>query len=74
MSSGPQLSCKRCPKTRAEGFSISYRGLCEECAEAAMVHNNRQISAHSGPYFQHQRLRTLAAWGGVPLDVVQPRP
>jgi hypothetical protein len=73
MSSGPQSACKLCDRQRADGHKISYRGLCSFCAEERMKQNNRQISAHRGPFFDHQRYNTLLAWGGVPAEIVSQR-
>lgn len=48
---------------------ISARGLCHECGMAALAANMYQLNAHSGPYFDHWRRRTLAAFGiFLPLD------
>lgn len=30
-----------------------------------MIDNTRQIREHRGPYFQHWRQRTVAAFGGI---------
>ena len=47
---------------------ISARGLCLYHATARMLLNNEQISTHQGEFFDHWRRRTLAAFGGVPVD------
>lgn len=69
MSSGPQKSCKECGRRLADGWNISYRGLCDEHGESRQIENLRQLRAHHGPFAKHHRLRILAAWGGVPTEI-----
>ncbi len=44
---------------------MSYRGLCDECGVTRAIANAVELHAHSGPYFDHWRRRTLAAFGVV---------
>lgn len=37
-----------------------------------MVENHRELVAHSGPWFDYWRVRTLAAFGVVALDSGRP--
>ncbi len=60
--------CRVCQKPTSDDDPISGAGYCLEHGIERMAVNNAQISAHQGPFFDHWRRRTLAAFGGVPLD------
>lgn len=60
--------CKVCGTPATDEEPISARGYCLEHGTAMMMANNEQISTHEGPFFDHWRRRTLAAFGGMPLD------
>lgn len=56
-------SCRRCPASVYDGTPISATGLCPECGRLALLENNRQLQAHSGPLFEWWRVRCLQAFG-----------
>jgi hypothetical protein len=58
-----RLSCKSCGRDPAEGERISASGLCHRCGEAKHLEHNRQLRQHAGPWFEHWRRQTLAAFG-----------
>jgi hypothetical protein len=62
--------CKDCGGNEKDVGLMSWNGLCRTCGERRMIENNRQISAHQGPYFLRQRHQTLRAWGGIPAELV----
>ena len=68
------LTCRFCGASRLDGVHISARGKCPDCAEAREVANHRQLKAHSGPFFDWWRLRSLAALGDLRelLDTAPP--
>lgn len=47
---------------------LSARYKCAECGDDRMIHNNRQLMAHTGPFFDHWRRRSLAAFGVIQVD------
>jgi len=47
---------------------LSARGRCEGCGRARNNENHEQLLAHSGPFFDHWRKRTLAAFGVFEAD------
>jgi hypothetical protein len=60
----PYVRCKDCDKHRdLEGGMLSATGLCLECADLRKTENMDQLVGHDGPYFNHWRRRTLAAFG-----------
>ena len=42
---------------------FSRTGLCPRCSEVRMLDNHRDLKDHRGPFFEHWRRRTLAAFG-----------
>lgn len=60
--------CRVCgtPSTNVE--PISAQGFCLEHGLQRMNENNIQISEGRGPFHTYWRMRTLAAFGGVPAD------
>jgi hypothetical protein len=60
--------CRVCGKPTTPDDPISARGLCLPHQIERMMTNNAQISFHQGPFFDHWRRRTLAAFGGIPVD------
>jgi hypothetical protein len=63
-----RLFCKVCGRAREEGERFSVRGKCDTCGPAMVIVNATQLHEHRGPFFDHWRMRSLAALGGVPLD------
>lgn len=59
-------TCKDCGTRDEGGGGISAKGYCLEHAEARRIANNQQLIEHRGPYFDHWRARTLAAFGVTP--------
>lgn len=64
----PRTACKGCKRPVAECGSLSTRGLCAMCGEARRTANLVCLVAHDGPYFDHWRVRSLAALGVFVLD------
>lgn len=60
--------CQICSKHDSEVGKISARGKCQECGERRLLEHNRQIAACSGPWFDYNRRKSLAALGVVLLD------
>jgi hypothetical protein len=60
--------CRSCQKITQPPYSVSWRGLCQDCAQARMRANNIQLSEHRGPYFERWRERSLAALGVFAVD------
>lgn len=56
-------TCKDCGTRDDEGGGISGSGYCLACAEVRRIEANQQLIDHRGPYFDHWRARTLAAFG-----------
>lgn len=59
----PRQFCKVCGKNVSEVGPLSTRGLCVADALARNAANTVQISEHRGPFFDHWRRQTLAAFG-----------
>jgi hypothetical protein len=57
--------CKECGALARDGHHISATGLCAPCGERIELENHAQLRAHSGPWFDHWRARTLAAFGVI---------
>jgi hypothetical protein len=47
---------------------LSARGKCGTCGDRRLVENHRDLVAHSGPWFDYWRARTLASFGVVAVD------
>lgn len=61
--------CKVCQQHTSVVGHISARGKCTECGNARLEANNAAMRRHTGPFYEHWRRRTLAAFGiVVPLD------
>ena len=67
-------SCRICSRGEADGVHVSATGLCPEHGEARYLANHRQLQAHSGPFFDWWRFRSLAALGDLRelLDTAPP--
>ena len=63
--------CLRCNKKRAEAGSISWQGLCHDCAFAAVETNIDQMMARSGPNFDTWRRSMVACVYPELLDVLE---
>ncbi len=68
-----RTACKGCNRPRAECGSLSKRGLCGDCGTARRNANLVCLVAHDGEYFDHWRVRSLAALGVFVLDEDRPR-
>ena len=67
-------TCKRCGANAYEGADISWRGLCAECSESAMVTNNAELIEANGLYFEHWRYQNAYVFRYVKLDERPQRP
>lgn len=56
-------NCIYCGRPVSEVGRLSTRGRCGECADTRMIENYRDLHSHAGPFFDHWRRRTLAAFG-----------
>lgn len=67
-------TCRICGASYFDGVHISARGKCPDCGDARELANHRQLKAHSGPFFDWWRLRSLAALGDLRelLDTAPP--
>jgi hypothetical protein len=63
-----RTECVICERPTSEVGELSTRGKCEGCADGRMLANHSQLVAHRGPFFDHWRARTLAAFGVVEVD------
>ena len=68
MPSHRPKTCRNCERHESEVGRISWRGLCSECGRERYMANHDQMLVHSGPFADHWRRRTLAAFGVVDLD------
>jgi hypothetical protein len=50
-----RANCQRCGKHRDEAGSISWEGLCRDCAIAAVGQNIEQMMDRRGPNFDTAR-------------------
>lgn len=60
--------CKICGGHDSQVGRVSMRGKCRYCGDERVVENHEQLRAHDGPWFEHWRRRTMAAFGIVLLD------
>lgn len=60
-------TCRVCGRHKREVGPISHGGYCGEHGKAVFLENVDGLHYHQGPWFQHWRLRSLAALG-VTLD------
>lgn len=61
--------CRVCERHVDECGKLSARGKCADCGNARLEANHWQLIEHRGPFFDHWRRRTLAAFGvKTPLD------
>jgi hypothetical protein len=67
-----KLFCKACGRHVSECGQLSARAKCYDCGGSRMVENARQLSEHSGPWFDHWRRRSLAALGIITVDAPPP--
>ena len=63
-----RTQCVVCRELVSEVGELSARGKCARCAETRAIENAAQLHAHGGPYFDHWRRRTLAAFGVVEVE------
>lgn len=66
-----RLRCQRCEKHRDEVGSISWTGLCRECALRAFTLNRDGLVNHTGAAMRRWRLGMIRSAGGYTLDDVQ---
>jgi len=55
--------CRICERSTDEVGRLSARGKCAECGNRRLVENHEAMLARRGPFFDHWRRRTLAAFG-----------
>jgi hypothetical protein len=60
--------CRRCGKTDDEVGPISWNGLCQADAIAAVAENVIGLVEHRGPALERWRRGMVACAGGVLLD------
>lgn len=60
--------CYDCGVTVEQVGRISAKGRCYDCGQARLNANNDQLIEHAGPWFEHWRQRTLAAFGVFVVD------
>lgn len=63
-----RTGCVICERPPAEVGPLSSRGKCQGCGVARLIDNHVQLIEHRGPFFDHWRARTLAAFGVTSLD------
>jgi hypothetical protein len=68
MPDNRRTTCRRCLKHTDEVGPISWRGNCQSCGRAAANGMYDDLTAHSGPGFDHWRLRVAQSVGYAPLD------
>ena len=61
-------NCIYCERHVSECGKLSLRGICLDCGSRREVDNYRDLRQHSGPFFDHWRKRSLAAFGVVMPD------
>lgn len=64
----PRDECRVCERSTDEVGELSARGKCASCGNRRLEENNAQLRAHAGPFWQHWRRRTLAAFGVGLID------
>lgn len=64
----PGRWCRVCQRSASEVGHISARGKCAECGDRLLIENHEAMLTHRGPFFEHWRRRTLAAFGVIELD------
>lgn len=62
-----RTECKVCRRPTSKVGKLSARGKCAECGDSRMIENRAAMMQGNGPWFDHWRRRTLAAFG-VGLD------
>jgi hypothetical protein len=55
--------CRHCNRPEVEVGHISARGRCAECGDRRLIENHTAMLTARGPFFDHWRRRTLAAFG-----------
>jgi hypothetical protein len=60
--------CKVCGGHDSEVGYVSWRGKCAVCGNQRVLENFDQLRNHDGPWFDHWRRRTLAAFGVTGVD------
>lgn len=69
----PNDRCVVCKRPPSEVGPLSARYKCEGCAQERIAANHIGLRTHSGPWFHHWRMRSLAALGIVVLDETRER-
>jgi hypothetical protein len=62
---GRRHFCRHCARHDSEVGRISARGRCAECGNRRLAENHEAMLVHNGPFYEHWRTRTLAAFGVV---------
>lgn len=68
MASKKPLHCRVCGEHERDVGYISWRGKCAGCGNRRVLENFDQLRNHDGPWFDHWRRRTLAAFGVTGVD------
>jgi hypothetical protein len=69
-----RAQCQRCGRHRNEAGSISWEGLCRDCAMAAVGQNIAQMMDRRGPNFDTwRRSMVLCAYPEL-LDALESKP
>jgi hypothetical protein len=63
-----RTTCRICERPVSEVGGLSARGKCAECGNARLLANHEAMLVHRGPFYEHWKRRTLAAFGVVYLD------
>ena len=67
-----RTDCRICERHVSACGPLSARGKCSACGDRRIIENHRELVAHSGPYFDRWRSRTLASFGIFALDERRP--
>jgi hypothetical protein len=63
--------CKRCGRPVSECGPLSARYRCVDCGEGEMIHNVRELKAHTGPRFLRWRRGVAAGVGAILVDELE---
>lgn len=58
-------TCRLCGRHTDEVGPLSHTRLCQQCWETRLIASVVEQKQHSGPIFQHWRLRIAASVGAV---------
>lgn len=63
-----RFRCRGCGRTRDDGITLSWTGLCPACAEVRVTENVIGLATHSGRPFARWRQGMAASVGAVLVD------